>query len=412
MTTQFGLEKMDGTTLGRIEDVLHLREASNPDPRRTEVIRGIQIIREKLAKTVMDGEGGSRNEFASEKLAELVDDLASLERTSLGTSNAYRVRSAAAPSGVAEILDRHEKSWNSYDASKRPDYSGAGPTVLRILLGSYLRRLREAAGITRIKAAVEIFASESKICRIELGRNPIRQRDLFDLLRLYDVGPEESDKLIDLARNANLPGWWHQYADVLPAWLEPYLGLEGAATLIRVYEAQYVPDLLQTSEYSTGILASCSPWERKMDRYLLIREERKRRFEERRTMLWAVIDESVLYREVGGRQVLLNQLRYLLEVVESSHVCLQIAPISKVCSAGYPFTVLRFQEHDLPDVVYVENLTSGIYLDKESDLNYYRHTLDELLAVSSSPGEAPGIITEVIRRLERGMTLPGNLPRK
>src|SRR3954452_4539522 len=125
-----------------------------------------------------------------------------------------------------------------------------GPTVLRIQLGTQLRRLREAKGVTREVAGYEIRASESKISRMELGRVSFKERDVADLLKLYGVEGEEREALVTLARQANSPGWWHPYADLLAPWFQSYLGLEESASLIRTYEVQFVPGLLQTADYA------------------------------------------------------------------------------------------------------------------------------------------------------------------
>ena len=135
-----------------------------------------------------------------------------------------------------------------------PD-SSDGPTVLRILLGSHLRRLREARGITARQAAGKIRASESKISRIELGRNAIREIDVLDLLTLYGVDAREREQLLTLAEQSNRPGWWHRYNDILPDWFQAYVGMEEAARSIRVYEAQFVPGLLQTEEYASAVIS-------------------------------------------------------------------------------------------------------------------------------------------------------------
>src|SRR5690349_5411087 len=138
-------------------------------------------------------------------------------------------------------------------ASARPDDNG-GSTALRIQLGARLRRLRQACGISREAAGWEIRASESKISRMELGRVPFKERDVADLLTLYGVGEPESSALLSLARRANAPAWWRQFGEVVPPWYLSYLGLEEAASLIRAYEAHYVPGLLQTADYARAVL--------------------------------------------------------------------------------------------------------------------------------------------------------------
>ena len=131
----------------------------------------------------------------------------------------------------------------------------SGPTVLRILLGTQLRRLREARGITAQEAAKTIRASESKISRIELGRNAFRELDVADLLTLYGITDlAEREQMLALANQANQPGWWHRYQDILPTWFQAYIGLEESAESIRSYDAQFVPGLLQTEEYAAAVI--------------------------------------------------------------------------------------------------------------------------------------------------------------
>ena len=179
-----------------------------------------------------------------------------------------------------------------------------GPTVLRMLLGAHLRRLREARGVTREDAGWEIRSSESKISRMELGRVGFKERDVADLLTLYGLDdPEERDRLLALARDANTPGWWHRYGDVLPGWFQSYLGLEAAASLIRTYEVQFVPGLLQTREYARAVVllghgrAPAEEVERRVD-LRMARQELLTRADP--PQLWAVVDEAALRRPIGG----------------------------------------------------------------------------------------------------------------
>ena len=181
---------------------------------------------------------------------------------------------------------------------------GSGPTVLRILLGSQLRRLRERRGITREDAGYTIRASGSKISRMELGRVSFKERDVTDLLTLYGVNdPDERAALVDLARQANSPGWWHKYSDVLPDWFQVFVGLEEAASLIRSYEIQFVPGLLQTADYARAVVQhgqrAADPEE--VEHRVSLRVERQRVLTKPDPpRLWAVVDEAVLRRPIGG----------------------------------------------------------------------------------------------------------------
>src|SRR5271168_1243543 len=169
-----------------------------------------------------------------------------------------------------------------------------GPTVLRILLGTQLRRLRESQGISAQAAARAIRGSESKISRIELGRNAIREIDVRDLLTFYGVGAVEREQLLTLAEQSNRPGWWHRYNDILPDWFQAYVGMEEAARSIRVYEAQFIPGLLQTEEYASSVISLGDHPVEQAERLVVLRKERQRRFRDGRLKLWVVLDEAAL----------------------------------------------------------------------------------------------------------------------
>ena len=282
-----------------------------------------------------------------------------------------------------------------------PD-SSDGPTVLRILLGSQLRRLREARGITARQAAAKIRASESKISRIELGRNAIREIDVLDLLTLYGVEEHEREQLLTLAEQSNKPGWWHRYNDILPDWFQAYVGMEEAARSIRVYEAQFVPGLLQTEDYATAVISLGDHPIEHAERLVVLRKERQRRFREGKLKLWIVLDEAVLRRPVAGVGVQLEQLRYLRECCASPTLTLQVIPYGVGGHAAPTgFSMLRFAERDLPDVVYVENLTSALYLDKQSEVDRYLLAMERLSIVAYEPRETPRLIDEIIAGLEQ-----------
>lgn len=188
-----------------------------------------------------------------------------------------------------------------------------GPTVLRILLGTQLRRLREARGITAQEAARAIRGSASKISRIELGRNAVREVDIADLLSLYGItDTAEREQLLLLAGQANQPGWWHRYQDILPGWFQAYIGLEESAESIRSYDAQFIPGLLQTEEYAAAVIALGEFSLDETERLVYLRKERQRRFSSGGLRLWAIIDETALRRPVGNPALMRAQLAHLL----------------------------------------------------------------------------------------------------
>jgi transcriptional regulator with XRE-family HTH domain len=276
-----------------------------------------------------------------------------------------------------------------------------GPTVLRILLGGQLRRLRESRGITAQAAAKAIRGSESKISRIELGRNAIREIDVLDLLTFYGVGAVEREQLLNLAEQANRPGWWHRFNDILPDWFQAYVGMEEAATSIRIYEPQFIPGLLQTPRYTAAVLTMCDIPLGEAERHVILRKERQRRFTEGRVKLWAIIEETALRRPIGNKEILLDQLRYLLGLTDMPNLTLQIIPFGRGGHAvPSGFTILRFGDPDLQDVAYLEHLTSALYFDKKADVDRYLLAMERLSIVSAKPGETPGILSAIIKQLE------------
>jgi hypothetical protein len=284
--------------------------------------------------------------------------------------------------------------------------TAAGPTVLRMLLGAQLRRLRESSGVTREGAGWEIRSSESKISRMELGRVGFKERDVADLLTLYGVHESrERDALLKLARDANSPGWWHRYSDVLPPWFQSYLGLEAAAALIRTYEVQFVPGLLQTREYARAVVllghGAASPTE--IERRVSMRIQRQQLFgRSSPPQLWAVVDEAVLRRPIGGPEVMRGQLTALIEATKLPNVRLQIIPFNAGghAAAGNAFTILRFPDQDLPDIVYIEQLTSALYLDKRDDVDHYAAAMERACVEAEPPERTPDILRRVLDELD------------
>ncbi|MFI6217352.1 helix-turn-helix domain-containing protein [Nocardia brasiliensis] len=269
-----------------------------------------------------------------------------------------------------------------------PRVADRGPTALRIAVGGQLRALREECGITREAAGDYIRGSHAKISRLELGRTGFKERDILDLLTLYGVtDPDQRAVLVDLARGANQPGWWHSYNDLLPSWFETYLGLEGAAQTIRTFEGQLVPGLLQTDEYTHAVIA-VSHHNAEATRRVELRRRRREILDiENGPALWAVLDEAVLHRPIGGRDVLRNQIRHLVTMSDKRNVTIQVLPYRAGGhpAAGSSFTMLRFTERELPDIVYLEQLTSALYLDRREDLQLYREVMDRLAVQAEQP---------------------------
>jgi hypothetical protein len=277
-----------------------------------------------------------------------------------------------------------------------------------MMLGAHLRQLREARGISREDAGWRIRSSESKISRMELGRVSFKERDIADLLTLYGVDDQdERDRLLALTRSANTPGWWHRYGDLLPNWFQSYLGLEASATMIRTYEVQFVPGLLQTAAYARAVvlLGHRGAPAADIDRRVNLRMARQEILDRpERPQLWAVMDEAVLRRPVGGTEVMRQQLEALAEATTRPNVRLQIIPfhVGGHAAFGGAFTLLRFRDQDLPDVVYIEQLTSALYLDKRDDVDRYVAAMDTLCAEADPPNRTMAILAATMTELGSG----------
>lgn len=283
-----------------------------------------------------------------------------------------------------------------------PVERSAAPTVVRVVLGTQLRKLREARGITAQEAARAIRGSESKISRIELGRNAVREIDIADLLNLYGVtDPAEQEYLLTLASQANQQGWWYRYQDVLPAWFITYLGLEESADSIRSFDAQFVPALLQTEEYSAAVIGLRESAADKVDKLIDLRAERQRRFWDSGRKLWAVIDEMALRRPVGNQAIMQRQLEHLLAAGARPTLTMQVTPFRTGSSYVAPatFSILDFARAELPDMVYLEHLTNALYLDRPPDVSQYAEALSEISASSTAPEQTADFIQGMLAEL-------------
>jgi transcriptional regulator with XRE-family HTH domain len=273
------------------------------------------------------------------------------------------------------------------------------------MLGNQLQRLREAAGITPDQAGYEIRASRSKISRMENGRVSFKARDVADLLTLYGVTDEQRrGRLLALARQANSPGWWSNYSDVLADWFETYLGLEAAASVIRTFELQFVHGLFQTEAYARAVTVlghDATPPE-EIDRRVSLRLKRQDLLTaEGPPRVWSVIDEAALRRPVGGRAVMRAQLNHLAEVAGLPNVTIQVVPFGRGghAAASGSFTILRFGEPELPDVVYIEQLTTALYLEKPEDVDHYMEVMNHLSTQALTPVRSARFLAEITREI-------------
>jgi transcriptional regulator with XRE-family HTH domain len=275
------------------------------------------------------------------------------------------------------------------------------PTVRRRRLGLELRRLREAAGVTIDVVADRLECSSSKISRIETGHTGATPRDVRDMLAVYGVDGVAAEDLVQVAREARLKGWWHLYGTVLTT---AYVGLEAAASEIRAYEGQVVPGLLQVEEYARTMITKgrpdISPVE--LDRRVHVRMERQSLLRQDDPLrLWAVLDEAIFHRLVGGPAVMIRQIDHLVMVSDLPNITLQVLPFAIGAHAGMDgsFAILGYEEPADPDVVFAENAAGGLFLEKDEELRRYTFIFDHLRASALPPDESVAFLAARVKEL-------------
>ncbi|RST05241.1 XRE family transcriptional regulator [Streptomyces sp. WAC05374] len=279
------------------------------------------------------------------------------------------------------------------------------PTALKLILGGKLRELRVSAGLDPADVDARLGFSRSKTSRLELGRHGCKPADAEALLRLYGVEDEELvAEFQRLVAQSRRPDWWRSFSDVLSDFFTPLVALEGAAAIIRTYEPFYVPGLLQTPDYARAVIESgpARLLPHDVRRRVELRQERQRQLDlPGAPRLWAVLDESVLMRTVGGPRVMRAQLEHLAGMAERSHVTVQVAQLDITASVGVGtgVTYLRFALGDLKDAVYIEHLTDSTFSQKPQTVEQYRDMLDRLGACALTPKESLALLEERLRRL-------------
>lgn len=279
------------------------------------------------------------------------------------------------------------------------------PTALKLILGGKLRELRVRAGLDPADVDSRLGFSRSKTSRIELGRHGCKPADALALLDLYGVqAPEQIAEFMRLVSQSRQSDWWRSFSDVLSDFFEPLVALEGAAATVRTYEPFYVPGLLQTPAYTDAVVRS-GPGHllmHEVERRVQLRQERQRQLDQPDApRLWAVIDESVLMRSVGGSEVMRDQLLHLVSMMERPRVTLQVAPLEVTASVGVGtgVTYLRFALSDLKDAVYIEHLTDSTFSQKPQAVEQYRDMLDRLGACALTPKQSLELIKERLKNL-------------
>ncbi|MDH6622531.1 transcriptional regulator with XRE-family HTH domain [Streptomyces sp. LBL] len=265
----------------------------------------------------------------------------------------------------------------------------SAPTVLRMILGRRLQDRRLGAGVSLEDAAKALRVTSLTIRRLEKAEVGLKPLYVEKLLQTYGAGQQEVDEFVEFAERANQPGWWHAYRDVVPSWFTAYVSLESGAKTLRTYEPQYVTGLLQTPGYARAILRGGFPndSEEDLERRVDLRLRRQGLLEKADApTLWVVMEEAVLHRTAGGAEVMREQIERLLEVSELEHVSVDVVPFSAGAHVGAcaPFTYFRFEEPELPDVVYSEILSASVYLDQRSDVVAHLEAHNRMSLLTSS----------------------------
>jgi transcriptional regulator with XRE-family HTH domain len=276
------------------------------------------------------------------------------------------------------------------------------PTLLKMLVGVQLAGIREDAGLSQEQAARALGFSPAKLSRIEAGkgRRPPAEADVRALLEHYRTDAYEASVLLQLLRRAGEPGWWQRYDKrLMPEWFDRLVGLQEAATAIRTFEIQYVPGLLQIPAYTRAVVERGLPTAsaREVERRVELRTRRCELLERPDApQVWAIVDESVLLRVLGGREVMREQLAHLERLAQLPHVTVQIVPldVTHASAPAIPVTYLRFGGSDLPDVVYLEQMRSATFLEDRDETEEYRVSLDRLADEALNPRESLALLRE------------------
>ncbi|WP_367318991.1 helix-turn-helix domain-containing protein [Streptomyces sp. HUAS ZL42] len=278
------------------------------------------------------------------------------------------------------------------------------PTLLKMLVGVQLAGFREDAGLSQDQAARTLGFSGAKLSRIESGkgRRPPAERDVRALLELYGTEDYEASVLLKLLQRAGEPGWWQRYDKrLMPEWFDRLVGLQEAAATIRTFEIQYVPGLLQTAAYTRAVVERGLPNApaNEVQRRVELRTRRAQLLDRTDApQLWAIVDESVLLRVLGGKDVMREQLGRLVEMARRPHVTVQIVPldVTNASAPAIPVTYLRFGGQDLPDVVYLEHIRSANFLEDRDETEEYRLALDRLADEALNPRESLSLLRETM----------------
>src|SRR5215469_3842876 len=278
------------------------------------------------------------------------------------------------------------------------------PVVRRRRLAQELRRLREAAHLTCEEVAAALDVSASKISRIETGRVLVSPRDVRDLLEIYSVPDDQRDSLIQLARDSRQKGWWHAYAGSMQPQFATYLGLESAASELRTYRASRIHGLLQTEEYARAVLTASRighPRPGGADEATRLLIERQRQASASSPRQWAVLDESVIRRRVGSREVMRMQIEHLIKLNTRPDVLIQVMPYGAGMHVALDasFTIMGFPDQGDADVVCIGYPTGVLWIEDPTEVDQYNSVFRHMQAAALSPEDSVALMLSVLKEL-------------
>jgi transcriptional regulator with XRE-family HTH domain len=283
------------------------------------------------------------------------------------------------------------------------------PILLKMLVGAQLAGMREDAGLAQDEAARAVGFSPAKLSRIESGkgRRPPTEADVRKLMDFYKTDPYVASVVVKLLKQANEPGWWQRYDKrLMPEWIDRLVGLQEAASFIRTFEIQYVPGLLQTPAYARAVVERGLPaaTDREVQRRVELRTKRAELLMRADApQFWAIMDEAVLLRVLGSREIMREQLEHLIAMAQKEHVVIQVVPldVTNASAPNIPVTYLRFGGPELPDVVYLEHIRSATFLEDRDETEQYRVVLDQLADDALTPSESLDLLRRTLKERYR-----------
>jgi transcriptional regulator with XRE-family HTH domain len=278
------------------------------------------------------------------------------------------------------------------------------PTVASTRLANELRSQRDKAGLSQEAVAEKMGWAESKLYRIENDKSRVLLRDVKRLLDLYGTDARQAEAIVELARLAGEPDWWHQYSGAIPEWFQVYVMLEASASHIYGYESELIPGIMQTERYVRAIMSTApgADSDEEIENKIRLRGDRQARLtDEHAPDFWLVINEAVIRRVVGGREVMAEQIGHLIRLARLRNITLQVLPfgVGAHSAMAGSFSLLKFPAPDDPDKVYVEQHIGGLYTQKPQDVKWYSLTFDYLRAQALGPEQTLAMLRSAMAEL-------------